>query len=359
MVNPHLVLGSGQKNVAIQNSERPVQLIEQGLANVNLDAVNWDDLHLFKIVAASASFRQAAKKLSISVNTLRARVSRLETTLGAILFSRSRDGIALSSDGLAILDVAIEMQTLTSSIKTGSGDNIVVEQGELRICCSEGLGEFWLTPKLGALQDRLPDHIVSLQNDFDQNRIHSREYDVRVGFIKPTDQEMIVRKLATLHMMMFASEQYLAKFGVPISINDAEGHRFILQNAPGIHSEIIKYFVGSEVTKRLTITKVNTSHSLYWAIVNGAGIGVLPTYARSISKRVRPLNLPIHLKFDLWLSFDRNVRNSKPVRKTIDWLNDCFDPFQYPWFAEYFIHPDDFEGKHATDNIVSLFDLND
>jgi DNA-binding transcriptional LysR family regulator len=359
MVNPHLVLGAGQKTVAIQNSERPVHLVEQGLPNLNLGAIHWDDLHLFKIVSSSSSFRQAAKKLKISVNTLRARVSRLEDTLGVVLFSRSRDGIALSSDGLAILDIALEMQTLTTQLKAGGGDNVVVEHGELRISCSEGLGEFWLTPKLASLQDLLPEHVVSLQNDFDQNRIHSREYDIRVGFIKPTDQEMIVRKLATIHMMMFASEQYLAKFGTPVSINEAHGHRFILQNAPGVHSEIIKYFIGDDATKRLTITKVNTSHSLYWAIVNGAGIGALPTYARSVSKRVRPLDLPFQLKFDLWLSFDRNVQNSKPVRQTIDWLIDCFDPVQYPWFAEDFIHPDDFEAKHEATNIISLFNLND
>ncbi len=359
MVNPHLVLGSGQKNVAIQNLERPVQLVEHGLPNLNLDAVHWDDLHLFKIVASSTSFRQASKKLCISVNTLRTRVSRLEDTLGVVLFSRSRDGIALSSGGLAILDVAMEMQSLTKQLKTGGGDNVVVEHGELRISCSEGLGEFWLTPKLINLQDRLPEHVISLQNDFDQNRIHSREYDIRVGFIKPTDQEMIVKKLATIHMMMFASEQYITKFGIPNSINDAPGHRFILQNAPGIHSEIIKFFVGDETSKKLMTTKVNTSHSLYWAIVNGAGIGALPTYARSVSKRVRPLDLPFQLKFDLWLSFDRSVRNSQPIRKTIDWLSDCFDPDQYPWFAQDFIHPDNFDTKHDAGNIISIFDLCD
>lgn len=359
MVTKHLILDSGQKIGAIQNLERGVHLLEHRPVFNRLDLIHWDDLHLFRTVAAASSFRQAAVKLKTSVNTVRARVTRLEQSLGTILFARSRDGISLTADGIAILEVALEMQSLSSRLQSGAGNNVVVQQGELRISCSEGLGEFWLTPKLAELQDRLPGHIVSLQNDFDQNRIHSREYDICIGFAKPIDNDTIVTKLATLHLMMFASEQYLAKFGTPTSINDASDHRFILQNAPGVHSDVIDLFIGEDAAKRLVMAKVNTSHSLYWAIVNGVGIGALPTYARSISKRVRPLDLPIHLKFELWLSFDRSVQASQPVREAIDWLRGCFDPNLYPWFADDFIHPDNFEDKLRTSKVVSLFNLNE
>jgi len=37
-------------------------------------------------------------------------------------------------------------------------------------------------------------------------------------------------------------------------------------------------------------------------VANCVGIGALPTYARAITRRVRPLDLPIRLRFELWLS---------------------------------------------------------
>lgn len=359
MIIDHLVLGASRRKTAIQNSERGVQLIEHRPDFAKFKDLHWDDLHLFRCVAAASSFRKAAVVLGVSVNTVRVHVERLEKSLNTVLFARSRDGICLTAEGVEILDIAIEMQSLSATIVGDLGNNVVTRPGEIRISCSEGLGEFWLTPKLGDLQERLPDHSVTLQNDFDQSRIHSREYDICVGFEKPIDPETIVRKLASVHIMLFASEKYVAKFGMPRSVNDAAHHRFVLQNAPGIHSNVIRLLVGDEASKKLVLAKVNTSHSLYWAIVNGIGIGALPTYARSVSKKVIPLDLPIQFKFELWMSFDRSVRSSKPIRATIDWLEACFDPVTYPWFSENFIHPDDFENKLEGANVVSLFEAND
>lgn len=341
----HIILASDQTHAMIQNAERCVHFPEHHPIFERLNAVHWDDIYMFRTIAAVKSFRKAATKMGASVNTIRARVARLEKSLEAILFSRSRDGIALTKEGLAILDVAIEMQSFTSTLQRGGGNNVVVKQGEMRISCSEGLGEFWLNPRLSELQSRLPDHIISLQNDFDQSRIHSRDHDICIGFTKPTDRETIVTKLASMHLMLFASQQYLEKYGTPTSMNDVQQHKLILQNAPGVRSDIISLFIGEEVAKQLIVAKVNTSHSLCWSIANGAGVGALPTYAQSISKSLIPLDLPFQLKFEIWLSFDRSVQHSKPVREAINWLNSCFNPKIYPWFSDDFIHPNLFTEK--------------
>ena len=69
---------------------------------------------------------------------------------------------------------------------------------------------------------------------------------------------------------------------------------------------------------------------LCWGVVNGAGIAVLPTYAHIITGRNRPINLPIQLRFELWLSYRREARQSEPVQKVVQWLRDSFDPQLYP-----------------------------
>jgi DNA-binding transcriptional LysR family regulator len=349
MVTDHLILASGQKFVDTQKKEQGVQQLEHNALFERLDGVHWDDLNLIKTVAVAESFRQAAIKLGCSVNTVRARVQRLEKALGATLFKRSREGISLSEDGLAILDVAMEMQSFSTRLQRGTGNNIVVQQGELRISCSEGIGSYWLTQRLGDLYELLPSHVVVLDNDFDQNRIHSSEYDIRIGFAKPTDPDAIVKKLATVHQMLFASEAYLAKYGMPTSMNDVHDHRLVLLSAPGVKSDAVSLFFGEDGARRLVAAKFNTGHSLLSAIANSIGIGALPTYAGVISKRLIPLDVPISLKFELWLSFDRSGANSQPVRDAINWAHSCFNPVRYPWFADEFIHPRGFEDQLAKE----------
>jgi DNA-binding transcriptional LysR family regulator len=342
MVTNHPVLNSRQKIVDIQKKEQGVQQVEHHVLYERLGSVHWDDLNLIKSVAAVESFRQAAAKLGCSVNTVRARVHRLEKALDTTLFKRSREGITLSEDGLVILDVAMEMQSFSSRLQRGTGNNVVVQQGELRISCSEGVGSYWLTQRLGDLHERLPNHVVVLDNHFDQNRIHSADYDIRIGFTKPTDPEAIITKLATVHQMLFTSEAYLNKYGMPASMNDLSDHRLVMLSAPGVKSEAASLFFGEDGARQLVAARFNTGHSLLGAIANGIGIGALPTYAGAISSRLIPLDVPVSLKFELWLSFDRSGASSLPVREAINWAHRCFDTARYPWFSDGFIHPRDF-----------------
>jgi hypothetical protein len=71
---------------------------------------------------------------------------------------------------------------------------------------------------------------------------------------------------------------------------------------------------------------------------------------------VVPLDLPINLKFDLWLSYNYAARHSAPVRATIDWLRRSFDPIRYPWFMEEFVHPDHFGTPFNDSQVVPIFD---
>lgn len=357
MVTDHMVLGSEVASVVIQNTEQGVQSVDEPVALKHFDKAAWDDLQVFRSVAATKSFREAARSLSVSVNTVRAGISRLESTLNSALFSRSREGIKLSQDGLAVLDIATEMQSIGERLRVGNGNNTVVHHGEIRICCSAGIGEFWLTPRLISLQDRLPRHSVSLHQEYDQNKIQAGEHDLCIGFLRPEAAATIVTKLASLHFIMYASEAYIARFGEPTSLNDALNHRFVIHDAPGT-ANFACLFLGSDTGQKIMSTRVNTSYSLFQAISNGVGIGALPTYVCTQSTDLRPLSLPVQLKFDLWLSFEPWAKDSLPVRTAIEWLRDCFDAEKHPWFASNFVHPNEFDQSHGTLGAGLTFPVN-
>jgi DNA-binding transcriptional LysR family regulator len=342
MVEYHAVLHDRQQNSVIQSSEHSVHGSEHLRIRQLLDSWNWDDLQLVCQIARSSSLRKATNLTGLSINTIRSRLRRLELSLGTIIFERSHDGIILTSDGAKVLQFALEMQTLRSSHSLKRGNDIVVKPGEVSICCSEGIGEFWLMSHLLELDSQLPNHIISFRSEFDQTKIHSGDHDIRIGFLLPEKSNFICKKLSSIHCILYASPEYIAKRGNPQSLDDLDGHAYVAQVGPGLEADAIKLFVGSMTADKLVTLRVNTSVSLYHAVANGFAVAALPTFASAMSRHVVPLSLPVRLKFDLWLSFNPAARDSVPVRTTIDWLQKCFDPKIYPWFSDRFVHPDEF-----------------
>lgn len=340
----------------LQISERGVQRDEQAPFSDLLDKVNWHDLTMVGQIAETQSFRKASLRLGVSVNTVRTRLSRLEAALGTLLFVRSRKGLRMTQDGRAVLRVSRDIRTLGVGLPSGRGNHVLAVDGEVRVCASEGVGTFWLTPRLPILKHALPDHVVALDCSPDQSRVTLDGYDVAVGFQKPDDLEAVCAKIATLHFMLFASDQYLRNHGVPTSFDDVAGHVFVQQVSPGMAPEAIHHYLGSAAVQGVLAFKVNSSFSHYWAAVSGIGIAVMPTYARIITRRVRPIDIPFQMRFELWMSYRREARHSEPVRKVVDWLRSSFDPRRYPWFADQFHHPSVFTEAHEAGFVVPLFD---
>lgn len=356
MVTSCVTLGGNARNGGLQMSAHPVQNFDHARIAALIDRVHWDDLHILQNISLHPSIRRASRELGFAPNTIRAKIGRLEQATGTLLFRRDRDGLQITADGKAILSVAEEMRLLSTGISFGAGNNALVRDGEIRICASEGLGTFWLTPRLSGLKAQLPHLVVSLDSFSDQGQIHPKNHDIAIGFSRPTDPDVIVSRVGFVHMIPFASEDYIRRNGNPASFEEAAGHECVQQDAPGLNYDALKFFTGQEQMDRLVTIRVSSSYSLFWAVASGVGIGALPTYIRSLSRRVIPLALPIQLKFEIWMSYSRMARHSDAVRSTIDWLRSCFDPAQYPWFHEDFIHPDDFTVSFADSQVIPLFD---
>lgn len=298
--------------------------------------------------------------MGLSINTLRSRLNRLEKALATTLFARSSDGLELTAEGRAVVEVAQTMYSASSQLPRGLGNRVLVHQDTLSICASEGVGTFWLTPRLLDLRQKLNGMTVSLDCFSDQSKLLPREHDISVGFERPADPEAVSFKAATMHMVPYASHDYIDSFGELTSLDDIAGHKCIQQDAPGLSYDILQHFLGTDSTKTVTQFRVNSSFALFWAVSSGIGIGGLPTYISALSNRIRPINMPIRLKFDLWISYHGSSRGSWPVRLAVDWLRDAFDARRYPWFREIFVDPVDFDVPPlAVDSFAQLDHLVD
>jgi len=310
-----------------------------GYAAESVGLRNWENARAFLEVARGGSFRSASQKLQVSVNTLRRQIGEFEAETGLKLFTRHADGVRLTKEAERLLAVAKRMESASfDMLRARNLDHKL--RGEVRLSVTEGLGTYWITPRLVELQQSFPGLLIDMQCSMRPADVMRLESDIGLQLTPPEARDLRVVKIGRVHAMPFASPDYLARHGHPRGLHDLAGHRVVLQVSEQIDAlGFARLFPGMSQVGLVSI-RTNASSTHYWAIAKGAGIGILPTYIVS-TKTVEPVDVDLHFSQDIYLVYHPDLAKIPRVRLVIDWLVETFSPRRYPWFADDFIHPRD------------------
>src|SRR5205814_3952049 len=103
--------------------------------------------------------------------------------------------------------------------------------GGVRVAVTEGLGTFWLAPRLVEFQQAYPKILVDLHCAMRSADVSRHEADVAIHLSQPPSLDAKLVRLGRMHLMFFASEAYIAAHGAPKSFADLTNHRLVLQSA--------------------------------------------------------------------------------------------------------------------------------
>ena len=338
-----------------QNSGVPF-LERQDSAPAN-QAADWEAIRLFLEVARRRSFRAAADTLGVSINTLRRQIEELEQQLSVKLLTRHVDGVRTTAEGEHILDAAKRMEIASFGIVRARDRSLPTLSGEVKLAVTEGLGTFWIAPRLVEFQRAHPRLKVNLMCAMQSADVLRLEADVAIQLIKPTTPDIKVVKLGRLHSMPFAGRSYIETYGTPKSIQDMVNHRIVVQLAEQTNTckLLDQLFAGIPWNSYVSmINNTSTAHS--WVIAKGAGIGWVPTYIHAIGGRFVPIELEANIPFDIWLTYHPDAGRIPRVRRMIEWIIEAFDPRKFPWFRDEFIHPNDLMKSYRGEPLVNLFE---
>lgn len=318
-----------------------------------LKTVEWRDLKLFLEVAEAGSLRAGAIASRHTVATVRRRLGRIEDKLGGPLVDRTPTGLQLTPGGKRLILIAREMRRLQQCEEVAEPQQ---HRERVRIAVTEGLGTYWLMPRLVEFQSRHPELEIMLHCDMQRSDVAGGACDVAIQLEPPQNWQMVSERLGTLHLMPFASDHYLRQAGTPKSIDEWPSHRLVWQEADQVASHLLPYIVGTSEAEETIALRTNSSSAHFRAIASGGGIGILPTYARAVSRRVRPLEVGIHLRREIFCVTDPHRHGNKGVQSVLAWLRASFDGQSFPWFADAFINPREFEMAISSPNVISMFE---
>jgi len=318
---------------------------------------NWDLVRIFLEVARIGSFRAAAEQLNMSANFLSKRISLLEGAYKTTLMTRHVDGIRLTPEGRQVLESAKLMEEASFGLDRALSQTTPALSGEVRLAVTEGLGTFWLAPRLVEFQRVYPGLLVDLKCEMRSADVLRLEADVAVQLENPDQPDLKRIKIGRLHIMPFVSPSYVDIYGMPKNADDIrQNHRIVLQDADQTKGkEIYDKYAGREQVGFVAMrNNVSTAH--LWSIAKGAGIGWLPTYVPALGDPLIPLDIGVKFELDIWLAYHPDAKKIPRVKQLIEWTIQSFDGHKYPWFSDEFVHPKDLQKAYKdAEPLVNLF----
>ena len=118
---------------------------------------NLAGLFAFDQVARHGNFTSAAETLGLTQSALSQRVKTLEAELGVLLFRREHRGVALTNEGLRLLNVVRPAMSQMSNSVTSLMDR--KSKPRVRLSADFAFSTFWLLPRLAQLRSELDDEI--------------------------------------------------------------------------------------------------------------------------------------------------------------------------------------------------------
>lgn len=279
----------------------------------------WEDLRYFLVIHREGSLTAAARRLRVDPTTVGRRLQALEGALGVRLFVRRRGGWVLTPAGARVVPSAEQAEAAAvgvARIARGAQE----PQGRVRLTTAEVLATHLIAPRLPAFHARHPQVRLDLLCTDQVLDLRRGEADLALRLARPTEPDLVARRLARATQRPYAARTWLAERGLdPETLTSLEGREVLtlLSDQERRWSEGL-----GQVQVVLRTTSPSTLHQ---ATLAGAGVGLLVDAIAATDPRLVPLTaLGVCLERPLWLVLHRDLATVARVRVVADFLIDHF-----------------------------------
>ncbi len=234
--------------------------------------VNWNLLQTFAIVAETGSLAQAARVLNSSQPTMSRHINVLQEEAGVMLFERTANGLALTETGKMLTSHVNKMLSESANFIRNAKLHSENPSGTVSITASLTYSEYVLPEVLTDFRRSEPTIDINLIASDELTNLLEREADIALRFVRPTQLDVIAKKVGDIEIGMFASKDYFVDKTAPAMPQDLFDHDIICMED---YDSIIKGFrdIGMEIARDFFSFKCNSS-SVNWRMIQcGYGIG--------------------------------------------------------------------------------------
>ncbi len=291
---------------------------------------DWDDLRFFLAVGRTGSFTRAAALLRTTQTTIGRRLHAMEERTGAKLFDRRFDGMYLTPAGQEILSHVESIDQLTAQVERLLAGVDQDQEGVVKVAATEGIGSFWLTPRLIDFQHRHPKVVVEVLTGNEVLDLAARQADIAIRLARPTDPKLVGINVGLMRFGLYCSPQYIAQHGHPRSLEEVSREHRVID-----HSQYLTLPLWRDFLERgpAVVFRTNSSVAFMHAVGDGRGIGLLPLFARYTAPNLIRLDVPVDCDLPIWLISHSETNRNARTRAMWDYIKDLFRRDRTDWFS--------------------------
>ncbi|MDT3707378.1 MAG: LysR family transcriptional regulator [Thiobacillus sp.] len=283
---------------------------------------DWSLWRSFAAVVEHGSLSAAARVLGLSQPTLGRHVEALEAALGVTLFERTLAGLKPTDTALKLFEPVVGAQRALSEAALMAEGSSAALAGSVRITASTVMSHYVLPPLLAELRRSFPGIALELVPSDSVENLLLREADIAVRMFRPTQLELIARKLGEIPIVACAHQSYIERRGAPRTVAELLDHDLVGFDRSDLIISTARR-LGFELQRADFVLRTDSQTAMWELLKAGLGIGfaqagmvqdapgmrvVLPDFA------VPPL--------EVWLTTHRELFTSRRIRAIYDRLGE-------------------------------------
>ncbi len=281
---------------------------------------DWALWRSFAAVVEQGSLSAAARALGLSQPTLGRHIEALEHQLGSALFERTLTGLRPNDTALRLYEhVQVANKALAEAIMVADGANAELA-GTVRITASVITSHYTLPQILAQLRTEFPAISIDLVPSDSPENLLIREADIAVRMFRPTQLELITRKIGESAIMCCAHQSYLDRRGTPARFQDLHDHDLIGFDRSDLLISAARA-LGATLSRDDFCLR-SDSQSAIWELAK-AGLGI--SFGQKILIESTPGMVALMPELDIpplevWLTTHRELFTSRRIRVIYDRL---------------------------------------
>lgn len=257
--------------------------------------VSADDLRYLLAVARVGKLVSAAALLGVDHTTVRRRLDRLETALGARLLDRGADGWQLTAIGRDVVERAAPLEGLVEQVVAAASGGDAV-RGTVRVAAPEGFGSLFAAPALARVRAEHPGIALELVTSTRPLSLRGSGFDLAVTVGASAGSRVTAELLTEYTLRLYAAPKYLAARPAIRTVADLEGHDLVfyvdalltvreLDLAPVLEGMSLG-FGSTNVFAQLAATRAGAGIGLLHAFMGEGAHGLEPVLPRAVDFRL-------------------------------------------------------------------------
>jgi len=284
-----------------------------------------DLIRTFREVASHGSFSRAATKLDMSKATVSKYVAELETRFGVRLLNRSTRSVSLTDAGALLLERSKPVMEMVELTQAELQEHASRPTGRLRISAPHGMGQGNLPKLLAQFMGHYPEVSLSLHLSNRTVDMADEAIDLALRLGPIEDDNLIVRKLTPVKLVVCASPRYWKQHGMPTHPADLSKHETLTHSKLGPHPHW-RFEVDGKPLDVPVKSRMDSTEGAPLIQVAILGFGVLYLPGLLVQPHIDHGELvPVLQEFvrnDMWLSaaYLQRRHNSAALRALLDFL---------------------------------------